>query len=104
VLWCLAKTDSTRRDEEGQMKAHPSNYCYDSCPHNTIDRSFWQEEIEKGKPKQHSSAADGRQKKLKCSLGYTQTVNSPKALSNSIKNSSKICSDLRKLFSGNVTS
>jgi hypothetical protein len=77
------------------------NYCYDECPYNRCPRNYWTEVIN-AKPKTFSSAVKGSlvgpKFKLYCELGYSQTVNSHKALVNSKKQGSRICPRLTKLF------
>jgi hypothetical protein len=73
------------------------NYCFDVCPHNTVERRFW-EDKDGGKTVQHSKAVKGTNEKLKCELDYKQTVNSNGALVRSLVNNSSVCSKLKTLF------
>ena len=76
------------------------NYCFDDCPHNKIERNHWSDIDENGKVVRYSKASTGTNEKLKCLVGYKQTINSHKAYLNSKKNNSIICPALKKLFGG----
>ena len=73
------------------------NYCYDECEFNTGARHYWEETGENGK-KIVREKSDEANKKLQCLLGYRQTVNSHSAYVNSLKNNTRVCLRLRKLF------
>ena len=74
------------------------NYCYDKCEHNAGARHYWNETTKAGSIISHSKS-DASNKKLQCRVGYSQTVNSHKALIHSESQGSRICPLLRKLFS-----
>jgi len=73
------------------MRQH--NYCFDACEHNTIPRRSF-----KDGDKFIVESTGERNMKLRCRLGYKQTVASEKALKNSVDNGTTICERLRKVF------
>jgi hypothetical protein len=73
------------------------NFCYDKCENNTGARHYWSDTDKDGKVVSQSKS-DASNKKLQCNLGFSQTVNSHKALINSQLQGSRICPSLRKLF------
>ena len=77
------------------------NYCHDECQFNQGDRHYWDDPDEQGKHVRRSKS-DASNKKLKCELGYNQTVNSHKALINSQEQGKRICPRLRKIFDKEV--
>ncbi|MBE3140250.1 MAG: hypothetical protein IMZ53_06675 [Thermoplasmata archaeon] len=70
------------------------NYCYDKCKFNL---GVTRRSIQDGK-ELITIADTGKNKKLNCDLGYSQTVNSQKALINSQSQGTRLCPSLRKLF------
>ena len=77
------------------------NYCYDECEHNKGERHYWDDTKEDGKRVSHGKS-DASNKRLQCAMGYSQTVNSHKALGNALSQNSRICSRLKKLFAKEV--
>jgi hypothetical protein len=74
------------------------NYCYDKCEHNLgVTRSS----IQDGK-ELITRAETGRNKRLNCALGYSQTANSHKDLVNCLSQNARICARLRKLFAKEI--
>ena len=74
------------------------NYCYDKCEHNLgVTRSSYQDGKEL-----ITKAETGKNKKLNCALGYSQTANSHKGLVNGLKQGSRLCARLKKLFAKEV--
>ena len=73
------------------------NYCYDECEFNKGPRHDWEDTDKDGKKIQRSKS-DASNKKLKCNLGFSQTVNSHEGLLHSLKHNSKICPRLKTLF------
>ena len=74
------------------------NYCHDKCQFNL---GVTRRSIQDGR-ELITIADSGKNKKLNCELGYSQTVNSHKALINSQKQGTRICPRLRKLFNKEV--
>lgn len=81
------------------MSMRKRNYCFDQRPFNQLPREFIETTDEKGKKTTTSYAKDGRNRKLKCAIGFTVTVASKQALQNAEKNGAKVCSALRKVLS-----
>jgi hypothetical protein len=79
------------------MSKNDFNYCYDECEFNAGPRHYWESSDKDGK-KILGAKSEASNKKLKCSLGFSQTINSHKGLVNSIKQGSKICPRLKRLF------
>lgn len=77
------------------------NYCHDECEHNKGARHYWEETKEDGRIVRRGKS-DASNKPLNCELGYSQMVNSHEALVNSLKQGSRICSRLKKLFAKEV--
>jgi hypothetical protein len=78
-----------------------NNYCQDTCPNNLISRESYEDYVE-GRKVYISRAVADRNKSLKCSIGYRQSVNSEQALKNSQANNTQCCARLRKLFGGRI--
>lgn len=77
------------------------NYCFDSCTFNHIPRISIANGADQrtGATKYITQAENGKNQKLHCELGFTQTANSKQAVVNSINNGSKICRFLRTVHS-----
>ena len=72
--------------EESKMGVEPvKNYCHEVCKYSLL-------------PVDSEGRRLFRNGKLRCALGYTQSVNSVEALANSVLHEARICRILRQKF------